>query len=65
MECTAFDDRLEQALDLLVLGIPKTQIARTIGVHRNVIYAWCKRADFLRTLHERAASSTTPGTTTS
>ena len=47
------DPRWSRAVDLLLEGLPKIQIARLCGVSRNTITAWTQHADVLREIQRR------------
>ena len=47
------DPRREQALKLLLGGMPKTGVANKIGVHRNTINNWCADERFVSELNQR------------
>lgn len=49
------DHRWEEAIELLIAGLPKTKIAASLDppVHRNTIANWLRDPAFLREVHRR------------
>lgn len=41
-----WDDAKQRCLELILIGIPKLQIARELGVHRNTVNNWCAHPIF-------------------
>jgi len=50
-----FTEQKRQAVDLVAIGMPKAQIARALGVHRNTVNGWCATPAFVAAVQERLA----------
>lgn len=53
MENRSEDEERSRAIDMLIAGAPKSQIARALGRHRNTIRNWCRDPAFLQELGRR------------
>jgi len=51
-EAWAWTPEREKAVQQVVAGIPKTQIADKLGVHRNTVNNWCKHPEFVARVRE-------------
>lgn len=47
------DHRKMQAVDLLARSVPKSRVAKEVGVDRTTVYEWLKQAQFICELQKR------------
>jgi hypothetical protein len=47
------DPKREEALKLIMFGMPKQQVAKQLDVHRNTINNWCADTRFIAALNQR------------